>query len=193
MKLLITIYVLFLAACAMNVSAADKPGEIKMAFAYTNTKYEVKAVFLCRAQNMDTLKSLIYDYNHVRKYERKAYSIVMLRTGKNWHELLYRYKGPMWTINTTFERRLDNERNLITFKMTRFSKTGKLPLPEVLSSSGYYRLSAKGSFYQVEYYQTATTGPFITPQLYFNEVKKGCASCLQDLRNYISAQNGAEK
>jgi len=164
---------------------SDESSEIKLTFSHKGNHYEMRAFFLCHAQSMDALKNMIYDYNHVKEVVKDAYSIEMLRNDANSHELLYRYKGMLWAVDVAFERRLENEKDIISFKMTKYTSSGTMPLPKIISSSGYYKISHQQNAFYIEYYQTTNTGPVIAQEIYLSQVKEDCLNYLKDLKKHI--------
>ena len=175
----------FVLLAIMLSLAANDSSEVKLTFSSKDNHYEIQSFFSCHVQSMDKLKNMIYDYNHVKEVVKDAYSIEILRNGVNSHELLYRYKYMFWSVDIAFERHLENEKDIISFKMTKFKTSGAFPFPQIISSSGYYKLSRKQNIFYIEYYQATNTGPVIAQEIYLDQVKKSCLNYLIDLKKHI--------
>ena len=180
---------ILLVAMGYAVSLAGEPQEIELAFSHSGTQFEAKASFKCHAQSMESLENLIYNPKDVEQYLKDACEVKVIQDKGDSQVLLYRGSFLFWSADTQVERKLDREKHVISFNMTKFESKGALPAPKILSSSGYWKLSRSEDTSLVEFYQTCTVESMPVPFIYCKEARIESLRCLTAIKNHIDASS----
>lgn len=147
--------------------------------------YEILAEFYCSNPNISEVKSLIYEPENVKKVVSDA-KIEILTSETDRHILLYRYKKAFYSIEMGFERTLNDQENKISFVMTSFKKSGGLPVPDIISSSGSYLITQRNGITYVEYRQTTKTSQFFLKKQYLDMIEEECRQYLVKLASFVN-------
>ena len=180
---------ILLAIMSHAVSFAGEPQEIELSFSHSGNQFEAKASFKCHAQSMASLENLIYNPKDVEQYLKDSCKVKVIQDNGDAHVLLYRGSFLFWSADTQVERKLDREKHVISFNMTKFESTGSLPAPKILSSSGYWKLSSLQDAFLVEFHQTCAVESMPVPFIYCKEARIESLRCLTAIKNHIDASS----
>jgi len=185
--------VIVIIGCSLHGSRlfAEEPAEIELSFKSTGCRYEASASFKCRARSYEELHAMIFGFENVKKEMEGICEVEKLKEDGNTQELLYRGKLLIWEAESKFERKLDPEKHIISFRMTAFESKGKLPAPRPKSSEGSWKLTQLegNSLFLVELHESCEMEPGTLPPLYFVEAKHECLRALESVKHMIAAKS----
>ena len=158
--------------------------DLKFDFHQNDSSYSFRGSFVVDA-DPDCLITVILDFEHISKYASGAAAVEMLRQGNNWTEVSYTYRRFIFPENTSVWRRtLYRDRNELVFEMIS-SKNNLKIMPEVLSSSGYYRIRNVENGCRMEYFQQCNLNTDFLKKTYIKSVRKEAVEFLTGFRDYV--------
>lgn len=135
----------------------------------------------------DCLLSILYDFDHLRKFVTSPNAFSLLQKGINWYDFCCTYRVLHSENKLIYRKTLKREEQKVTFKMIAGRQNIKL-IPEVLSSSGYYEIRPEKDGYQVIYLHQDRLSPSFCRELYLYLAKKEAVKFLQGLKNYVEKE-----
>jgi hypothetical protein len=158
--------------------------ELQYHFSQDDSSYSFRGSFIAEAE-LDCLISLVYDFEHISKYASGATAVELIRQEDNWNEVRYTYRKFIFFENkSTWRRTLNRDNHELVFEMISSENNLKI-LPDMLSSSGYYRISPEEKGYRMEYFQECCLDTDILKDSYINKVKKEAIEFLLEFREYV--------
>ena len=158
--------------------------ELDYKFIQEDNYYSFRATFTSKAAP-DCLIDLIYNFKNIPAYASGAKSIDLGPQGENWYEVTFTYRKLLIFENrSTWRRSLKRDKHIIIFDM--ISNRNNIGIvPEMLSSTGYYRIWPKGEGCLVEYFQECRLKPGPLKEIYINRAKKEAIKFLQVFKKFI--------
>jgi hypothetical protein len=152
-------------------------------FNHVDSCYSFRGSFVINAE-LDCLISILYGFKHLRNIISDAESIILIQQGENWYDAGYTFKMFFFTNESVYRKTLKLEEQEIFFEMLSNKQNSSL-FPEVLSSSGYYRIKGESPGYAIEYFQECKIRPSFLKNVYINMVKKESLKFTLELKEYI--------
>ena len=127
---------------------------------------------------------VISRFEHISRYTSGARSIEVVQQGEDWYDVSYRYrKFVFFEHSSTWRRWLHEDESKVAFQMLSSHNNLKI-MPEVLQSTGYYKLHEEQSGYRIEFYQECTLGESILTEAYLSRVKREAIKFLKVFKHY---------
>ncbi len=128
---------------------------------------------------------ILYDFEHLRKINILPDSIVLLRKGEYWYEVVYHYRNLFFESRATYRRALEQPERKVTFEMVQCEQRG-LHLPKIVSSTGYYEIKREKEGLRVIYFEEGEVEDHLLKEIYFQWVEKEALKFLHRLNDYIN-------
>ena len=158
--------------------------ELQYHFFQDDSSYSFRGSFIVEAE-LDCLISLVFDFEHISKYASGAKAVELVRQENNWNEVRYTYRKFIFFENkSTWRRTLNRDKHELVFEMISSENNLKI-MPDMLSSSGYYRISPEEKGYRLEYFQECSLDTDLLKDSYIKTVKKKAIEFLHDFREYV--------
>ena len=157
--------------------------EIHYQFNRADSSYSFLGSFVTRA-NFDCIVNILYDFEHLNNIITRAKSITLIKQGENWYDVCYTFKIFLFTNKSVYRKTLKLEEGKIVFKMISNDQNTNL-FPQMLSSSGYYRIMSELGGYKIEYYQECIIKRTFLKDIYINKAKKESTKFMLELKEYI--------
>jgi len=152
-------------------------------FNHVDSCYSFRGSFFVKAE-LDCLISTLYNFKHLRNIISDAESIILIQQGKNWYDAGYTFKMFFFTNESVYRKTLKLEEQEIFFEMISNKQSSNF-FPEVLSSSGYYRIKGESTGYVIEYFQECKIRSSFLTNVYINMAKKESLKFMLELKEYI--------
>jgi hypothetical protein len=167
-----------------GIKNEDSIAGIDFCFSQRDSVYSFKGNFIVDGDPA-CLISIISEFSHISKYASGATSVELIREEENWSIVSYTYRRFLFLENrSTWRRTLYGDRQELVFEMISSENNIKI-MPELRSSSGYYRISPAEEDYRMEYFQTCSLVPVFMNDLYLRRIKEEAIEFMQVFREYI--------
>ncbi len=133
------------------------------------------------------LLSILYDFDHLRKFVTCPNAFSLLQIGINWYDFCCTYRVLLSENQLIYRKTLKREEGKVTFEMIAGRQNIKF-IPEVLSSSGYYEIIPEKDGYQVVYFHQDRLSPSFSRDIYLYLAKKEAVKFLQGLKDYVGRE-----
>lgn len=165
----------------LALSRSSQAKEFDYAFMHQDNAYSFRGNFFIQAE-AECLLDRIFHFEHLAEFAAGAKSIDLIRHGENWHEVAYTYrKFLIFETHSTWRRTLKRAQQQVVFEM--ISNQNNLDLmPTVLSSKGYYQISAEADGYRVEYFQECRLKSSYLLAAYMNQLEKEAIKFLREFK-----------
>jgi len=158
--------------------------ELQYQFSQDDSSYSFRGSFIVEVEP-DCLISLVYDFGHISKYASGAAAVELIRQEDNWNEVRYTYRKFIFFENkSTWRRKLNRDNHELVFEMISSENNLRI-LPDMLSPSGYYRISPEEKGYRMEYFQECCLDTDLIKDSYIKKVKKEAIKFLLEFREYV--------
>lgn len=178
--------VLLLIAIIYSIKVfAQKSEGINYSFLHTDTTCTFYGWFKVDAKAACVMH-ISFNYDHIKALAPDASKVELIEEGKNWNKIKYTYQQfPFYKNESLWYRTIDHESNKVNFILIS-SKNSHPFMPQIISSSGYYKVYLQNEALTVEYFQQCklTKSYLITP-LYRNSIKKKAVAFLHLFEDYI--------
>lgn len=134
--------------------------------------------------NINCLLDVIYDFDHLKRYNNGVDSVELLRQGSHSYEVRYSYQKFFLKAKTTFRRVLNKKRRIVISEMVGHEQNSNL-FPKLLASRGYYRIREDKTGCWFEYFREYEIEPKPFDSLYLYIAKKEAIKHLYDIKEYI--------
>lgn len=165
------------------ILSGNQKNDLDYQFILDGNNYSFRGSFVVTAEP-DCLINLIYNFQNIANYTLGAKSIERVRQGDNWYEVTYIYrKFVIFENQSTWRRTLDRDDHKIVFEM--LASTNNInTIPQMISSTGYYRIIPETEGCRVEYFQECKLKPGLFQNTFINNAKKEAIKFLQVLKKY---------
>lgn len=151
-------------------------------FSQNDTTYSFYGRFMVVAQ-ADCVIHICFNYQHIKAMAPAASEIALIDEGENWNMIKYTYQLFPFKNESLWYRTIDPENLRVDFTLVS-SKNNHSFMPQMISSSGYYRVRQLGGMLSVEYAQQCNlTRSFLTAW-YLHAMKKKAVEFLDVFKNY---------
>jgi len=158
--------------------------EMKYDFCQSDSAYSFSGSFIIETE-LECLIRIVSDFRHISKYASGAKSVELIRQRNNWTEVSYTYRRFLFLENKSVWRRtLYREKLELVFELISSENNMKI-MPEMRSSSGYYRIKPSDDGFQIEYFQVCNLTTDLLTTTYIRKVKEEAIKFLHDFRKYI--------
>ena len=157
--------------------------DVNYQFNRADSSYSFRGSFVSNA-DFDCIVSILYDFKHLHNIITRAKSITLLQQGEKWYDVCYTFKIFLFTNKSVYRKTLKLEEGKIDFKMISNEQNTNL-FPQMLSSSGYYRIMSELGGYKIEYYQECIIKRTFLKDIYINKAKKESTKFMLELKEYI--------
>jgi hypothetical protein len=162
----------------------SKKKELEYEFIQDDTCYSFRGSFIVKAEP-DCVINLIYTFNNISDYSLNAKSIELVLQGENWYDVTFVYrKFLIFENQSTWRRILSRTDHKIDFIMLS-NKNNSTILPQMVSSSGYYKIRPETDNCRVEFYQECKLKSGFLKDTYIKEAKKEAIRFLKEFKGYI--------
>jgi hypothetical protein len=134
--------------------------------------------------NINCLLDIIYDFDHLKKFNNGVDSVELIRKDSHSYEVRYSYHKLFLKAKTTFRRVLNKEQRIVTSEMIGHDQNSIL-FPKPLASHGYYRIREDKTGCWFEYFRECEIEPKSLDGLYFYIAEKEAINHLYTIKEYI--------
>lgn len=132
----------------------------------------------------DKLLEIFYEFKHLKKFGGGGNTTIKkLAEGDDWYSVEYIYKYFIYRSRASYKREVDYENDRVLFKLIAFEHNIGI-VPEVVSSSGYYKISKEEDCNEASYFQKDILDKALSG-MHLNMVKKETKEFLYSLRDYV--------
>jgi hypothetical protein len=186
MKSLYFFIVLIFSSPFTHAQESDKSG-FEHVFEQKESSYSFRGNFLLDADSVSVLE-LIYLFENIPAYTPDIISCKLVQESNQGYDVVYLYKKLMIFKNESkWRRTLHRDEGKIEFNLLS-SYSNMSILPEIISLSGYYKVSSLNGRCQVEYFQETELEPGKLQKIYTNEVRKSLIKFLKEIKEYLEDQ-----
>lgn len=166
------------------ILSTDEDTEFDYEFIQADTCCSFQGSFRVNCQP-EVLIDLIYDYDKISEYSLGVKTLELVRQGENWYEIAFTYHDLLVLENRSVWRRtLKRNENTIEFELiSNWNNTDIIP--ELLSSTGYYKLKSENNECLVEIFQECKLNRSLLNEAYFKKVKKEGTQFLKVFKDFI--------
>jgi len=180
----VTLRILILALILPIILSAYNDEEFDYKFIQADTCCSFRGSFIVNCQP-GVLIDLIYDYDKISEYSPGVKTLELVRQGEDWYEVAFTYQDLLVLENRSVWRRtLNREENTIEFELiSNWNNTDIIP--ELLSSTGHYKLKSENDECLVEIFQECKLHRGLLNDAYFKKVKKEGTQFLRVFKDFI--------
>jgi hypothetical protein len=165
---------------------AQETGNVQYSFKHTDTTYSFYGRFKLIACS-ECLLSICFNYEHVKALAPDAKEVTLIKQDGNQNQIKYIYfKYPFFKNESLWHRVLDRKNSRVDFRLLS-SKNSHSIMPQMLSSTGYYKITPSDKYLWVEYFQECRLMNNQITGLYLYLVKKKAVEFLQLFSKYAEA------
>jgi len=166
-------------------SAGQKGQDVRYEFVQNGSGYSFRGHFVVDAAR-ECVIDVLFDFDHMSKFTPDAKSIEMVQQGHDWYDVTYTYRRFLIFQNqSTWRRTLAKNEGEIAFELLS-SRNSRGIMPDITSSTGYYRVRDEGDRQAVEYFQECALGAGSLNARYIAEARKTAVEFLQGLEDYLA-------
>ncbi len=181
---MIRLLVAFLLVPALASGGQDRQ-DVRYEFVQSGNGYAFRGQFVLEAERR-CIVDVLFDFDHVAKFTPDARSIEMVQQGRDWYDVTYKYRRFLILENeSTWRRTLKREEDEVAFELLS-SRNNRGIMPDLTSSSGYYRVRDERGRQVVEYFQECTLGAGSLKGRYIAEARTKAIEFLQGLSVYLA-------
>lgn len=179
------IIILLLLCSSIGYGQDDRPlsTEVSYKFSRQGNIYSFVGKFPVN-NNINCLLDVIYDFDHLKRYNNGVDSVELLRQDSHSYEVRYSYQKLFLKAKTIFRRVLNKKRRIVTSEMIEHEQNSNL-FPKLLASRGYYRIREDKTGNWFEYFREYEIEPKPLDSLYLYIAKKEAIKHLLNIKEYI--------
>jgi len=118
---------------------------------YENKKYTIRYEFITSC-DMYKLLDIFYNFDHIKKYFNHFKNITILEKEENWYTADYYFELGIYSFHAIYKRTINFDKKIVYYDLINYKQSINL-LPNVLKSSGYYKVIKYHNMVKVIYYQ----------------------------------------
>ncbi len=162
---------------------AQELNDINYIFTQSDSSYTFYGSFRVDS-NAECLLAISFEYKHVKALNREATEVILIDSGNNWNKISFTYQtlGLLKNESIWF-RVLDKENKTVEFNLLSSINNSSL-MPEITSSSGFFKLRSEEEYYIMEYYQECVLTEKMLTKLYINQAQKEAIKFMHKLSGY---------
>ncbi len=134
--------------------------------------------------NMNCLLDVMYNIDHLKRFNRSVDDIKLLRRDDLSYEAHYSYHKLFLKAKTAFRRTQDKNKRIVKSVMIEHEQNNNV-FPKPLASHGHYRIKEDKSGRWFEYFRECEIESKTLDRLYFYLAEKEAIKHLYDMKDYI--------
>ncbi len=147
-RILILILFVFVGA----QTSANERDSIQYKFTESGSGYSFHGSFRIKA-NARCLIDVVFQHQHIRALAIEANEVILIDKGESWNKIAYTYQRFHFFENkSVWLRNLDEDSLRVDFTLVS-SENNRAIMPDMTSSSGYYKITPHSKYCIVEYFQ----------------------------------------